>query len=146
MDRREKIEFLLEQMRLCLAKEDYIRTQIISKKINIKAFEDETSHVITSPSLYIDKFSFLFFSKDLKLKYYQLMIEMDLHEKNYFDVCQHYKHSYDTPRIRQDPNQMKMFLKNVILYLTLSSFNNEQSDFLHRLFLDKNLEQIPKYK
>jgi hypothetical protein len=45
MDRREKIEFLLEQMRLCLAKHDYIRTQIISKKINIKAFEDEASHV-----------------------------------------------------------------------------------------------------
>jgi len=45
MDRREKLEFLLEQMRLCLAKHDYIRTQIISKKINIKAFEDEASHV-----------------------------------------------------------------------------------------------------
>jgi 26S proteasome regulatory subunit N5 len=46
MDRREKLEFLLEQMRLCLAKDDYIRTQIISKKINIKSFEDEASHVI----------------------------------------------------------------------------------------------------
>jgi len=45
MDRREKLEFLLEQMRLCLAKHDYIRTQIISKKINTKAFEDETFHV-----------------------------------------------------------------------------------------------------
>jgi len=45
MDRREKLEFLLEQMRLCLAKHDYIRTQIISKKINIKVFEDESSHV-----------------------------------------------------------------------------------------------------
>ena len=45
MDRREKLEFLLEQMRLCLAKQDYIRTQIISKKINIKSFEDESSHV-----------------------------------------------------------------------------------------------------
>jgi hypothetical protein len=45
MDRREKLEFLLEQMRLCLAKDDYIRTQIISKKINIKSFEDEASHV-----------------------------------------------------------------------------------------------------
>lgn len=48
MDRREKLEFLLEQMRLCLAKHDYIRTQIISKKINTKAFEDESSHVKTS--------------------------------------------------------------------------------------------------
>jgi 26S proteasome regulatory subunit N5 len=50
MDRREKLEFLLEQMRLCLAKHDYIRTQIISKKINIKAFEDESSHVSFSIS------------------------------------------------------------------------------------------------
>ncbi|CAF2471063.1 unnamed protein product [Rotaria sp. Silwood2] len=50
MDRREKLEFLLEQMRLCLAKNDYIRTQIISKKINIKAFEDESSHVSFQPT------------------------------------------------------------------------------------------------
>ncbi|CAF0852410.1 unnamed protein product [Adineta steineri] len=127
MDRREKIEFLLEQMRLCLAKHDYVRTQIISKKINTKAFEDEASH-------------------DLKLKYYELMIEMDLHEKNYFDVCQHYKHYYETPRIKQDSEKMKQALKHVVLYLTLSSYDNEQSDFLHRLFLDKNLEEIPKYK
>jgi 26S proteasome regulatory subunit N5 len=58
MDRREKLEFLLEQMRLCLAKHDYIRTQIISKKINIKAFEDETFHVKTEK---FNKKIFLFF-------------------------------------------------------------------------------------
>lgn len=127
MERREKLEFLLEQMRLCLAKQDYIRTQIISKKINVKAFEDEASH-------------------DLKLKYYELMIEMDSHDKNYFNVCQHYKHYYDTPRVKQDQEKMKRTLKNVVLYLILSPYDNEQSDFLHRTFLDKNLEEIPKYK
>ncbi|CAF3308418.1 unnamed protein product [Rotaria sp. Silwood2] len=74
------------------------------------------------------------------------MIEMDLHDKNYFDACQHYKHYYDTPRIKQDEEKMKQSLKYVVLYLALSPYNNEQSDFLHRLFLDKNLEQIPKYK
>jgi hypothetical protein len=41
---------------------------------------------------------------------------------------------------------MKQALKYVVLYLTSSPYNNEQSDVLHRLFLDKNLEQIPKYK
>lgn len=127
MERREKLEFLLEQMRLCLGKKDYIRTQIISKKINRKSFDDELFH-------------------ELKLKFYHLMIEMDLHEKNYFDVCQHYKHCYDTPSTRNDSNQMKQTLKYIVLYLTLSSFNNEQSDFLHRFYLDKNLELIPKYK
>lgn len=38
MEKKEKVEFILEQMRLCLAKKDYIRTSIISKKINTRFF------------------------------------------------------------------------------------------------------------
>ena len=45
MEKREKVEFILEQMRLCLAKKDYIRTQIISKKISVKFFESEKEQV-----------------------------------------------------------------------------------------------------
>lgn len=45
MEKDEKVRFILEQMRLCLAKKDYIRTQIISKKINIKFFAAETDLV-----------------------------------------------------------------------------------------------------
>ena len=45
MEKREKVEFILEQMRLCLAKKDYIRTQIISKKINTKYFEEKDTDV-----------------------------------------------------------------------------------------------------
>lgn len=41
MEKVEKVRFILEQMRLCLAKKDYIRTQIISKKISTKFFADE---------------------------------------------------------------------------------------------------------
>lgn len=41
MDRREKTDFILEQMRLNLLRKDFIRTQIISKKINTKYFEKE---------------------------------------------------------------------------------------------------------
>jgi 26S proteasome regulatory subunit N5 len=46
MEKREKIEFLLEQMRICSLKGDFIRTQIISRKISIRAFENEAFHVI----------------------------------------------------------------------------------------------------
>lgn len=52
MEKREKVELILEQMRLCLAKKDYIKTQIISKKINTKFFEDADT-------------------QDLKLKFYR---------------------------------------------------------------------------
>ena len=48
MEKREKIEFLLEQMRYCLLKGDYIRTQIISRKISTRAFNDENFHVIAT--------------------------------------------------------------------------------------------------
>ena len=45
MEKREKVEFILEQIRLCLAKKDYIRTQIISKKISTKFFEEKDTDV-----------------------------------------------------------------------------------------------------
>lgn len=38
MERREKVDFILEQMRLALRRRDFIRLQIISKKINPKVF------------------------------------------------------------------------------------------------------------
>merc|ERR1719452_355364 len=40
MERTEKVELILEQMRLCLITKDFIRTQIISKKISTRFFED----------------------------------------------------------------------------------------------------------
>jgi 26S proteasome regulatory subunit N5 len=45
MDKREKVEFILEQMRLYIARNDFIRTQIISKKISSKFFEDPSNEV-----------------------------------------------------------------------------------------------------
>ena len=49
MEKQEKVEFILEQMRLCIAKKDFIRTQIISKKINTKFFEDASTTVSVVP-------------------------------------------------------------------------------------------------
>lgn len=49
MEKKEKVEFILEQMRLCIAVKDYIRTQIISKKINTKFFQEEGSEVRKRP-------------------------------------------------------------------------------------------------
>lgn len=45
MEKNEKVDFILEQMRLCLAKKDYIRAQIISNKISIKFFENNNEPV-----------------------------------------------------------------------------------------------------
>ncbi|XDV36075.1 hypothetical protein PO909_005924 [Leuciscus waleckii] len=127
MEKKEKAEFILEQMRLCIAVKDYIRTQIISKKINTKFFQDEGT-------------------EDLKLKYYNLMIQVDLHEGSYLSICKHYRAIYDTPCILEDTSKWQQALKSVVLYVILAPYDNEQSDLVHRISLDKKLEEIPKYR
>ncbi|KAK7113343.1 26S proteasome non-ATPase regulatory subunit 12-like [Littorina saxatilis] len=127
MEKKEKVDFILEQMRLCLAKKDYIRTQIISKKVSTKFFEDPET-------------------KDLKLKFYQLMIELDEHEGSYLESCKHYRAIFDTPQIQENSEKMKEALKCVVLYLALAPYGNDQSDLIHRIKEEKHLEQIPKYR
>lgn len=88
MEKREKTEFILEQIRLCLLKRDYVRANIISKKINIRYFKETEV-------------------QDLKLRYYDLMIDYSLHENEYLSVCKHYRQIYDTPVVKADPAQAK---------------------------------------
>lgn len=154
MEKREKVELILEQMRLCIAKKDFIRTQIISKKINTKFFDDPTT-------------------SDLKLKFYQLMIQLDQHDGNFLSICRHYramlvKPTPKTPAKEDDkkekePEDVDMtqqltqgtleddasrrnFLRCAAVYLVLSPFDNEQSDLLHRMLEDKAIEDSPTYQ
>ncbi|CAL8349616.1 unnamed protein product, partial [Boreogadus saida] len=126
MEKKEKVEFILEQMRLCIAVKDYIRTQIISKKINTKFFQEEGS-------------------EELKLKYYNLMIQVDQHEGSYLSICKHFRAIYDTPCILEDNAKWQQALKSVVLYVILAPYDNEQSDLVHRINTDKKLEELPKY-
>lgn len=48
MDRKEKTNFILEQVRLCLDKKDYVRAQILSNKISKKAINEPELQVIHS--------------------------------------------------------------------------------------------------
>jgi len=41
MDKEEKVDYILEQVRLCLDKGDYVRGTIVSKKITNKTFEKD---------------------------------------------------------------------------------------------------------
>jgi len=143
MDREEKIEMILEQMRLCLLRKDYVRTQIISKKVSTKFF-DSGKH------------------NDLKLKFYKLMIELDSHDHSFLKICQHYQAIYNTtppkdeekgeeekektekPKEEQ-PGKLEE-LAHVVKYLVLAPHDNHQHDFLHRVRADPLLCMIPAYQ
>lgn len=130
MERKEKIEFILEQMRLCLAKKDFIRVQIISKKISTRFFDDMENEEV----------------QKLKIRFYEMMIDLDLAESNYLSTCKHFKALYDTPLIKDDKMKWQKALKSTVLYVLLSPHDNEQSDLLHRIKSEKRLDDIPKYR
>ena len=127
MDKKEKVELILDQIRLCLATKDYIRAQIISKKISIRFFEN-VEH------------------QELKLTYYKYMVELDQHEGTYLNICRHYRAIYETPCIKEDDAKKLDTLKHMALYVILSPYDNEQSDAIHHILKEKPLDKIAHYK
>jgi len=61
MEKTEKVEFILEQMRLCLAKKDYIRTSIISKKINTRFFTNKENVDVSFCISFLVNFNYVYF-------------------------------------------------------------------------------------
>lgn len=127
MEKKERVEFILEQMRLCLAVKDYIRTQIISKKINTKFFQEENTEVsivsarcicIQSVLLQVNSLTyFVNLFQKLKLKYYNLMIQLDQHEGSYLSICKHYRAIYDTPCIQAESEKWQQVRRHAVMLM-----------------------------
>ncbi|KAF5116061.1 hypothetical protein DV452_002769 [Geotrichum candidum] len=124
MDIREKTEFILEQVQLYIKKGDFTQAQILSRKIVPRYFNKEEVH-------------------DLKLRYYELLIKISLHNSQYLDVCQHYRAIYDTPLVIKDENKWKDALENIVYFITLAPYDNLQSDLIHKIVLDSRLQSLP---
>eukprot|EP01090_Pellita_catalonica_P013100 TRINITY_DN3032_c0_g1_i2.p1 TRINITY_DN3032_c0_g1~~TRINITY_DN3032_c0_g1_i2.p1 ORF type:complete len:470 (+),score=106.44 TRINITY_DN3032_c0_g1_i2:208-1410(+) len=127
MEAREKIEFILNQIRLCLAKGDHTRAQIISKKIAKKALSGDDV-------------------EDLKLKYYHLLVTFYKNENKYLDICRSFKEIYDAKCVQDDKTQWTRYLKLISFFVVLAQYGNEQSDFLHRLRKERQLLEVPEYQ
>ncbi|KAG8467445.1 hypothetical protein KFE25_000761 [Diacronema lutheri] len=126
MDKREKTEFVLQQVRLCLATGDYMRAWIMAKKVNLKFFEDGS----------LD---------DLKVRYYHLVTQYHMHSKETFELFRAFQSLHDTKAIRDEPALSGEALKLTVVYLLLSAHSNEQVDQMHRLKQLKELAEHPLY-
>ncbi|KAI8636203.1 PCI domain-containing protein [Parasitella parasitica] len=85
-------------------------------------------------------------NEDLKLRFYDLMIQHALHEDQYLNVHKFYKQIYDSESIQEDEAKWKEALQNAVLFVVLAPYDNEQSDLLHRTYEDVKLTQIPQYQ
>lgn len=73
LSKLEKANYILEQIRLNLLRKDYIRTAIHSSKMNRKTLEEAGF-------------------ESVKVKFYTMLIEYYLVEKNIWEICQAYYH------------------------------------------------------
>ncbi|SCP03810.1 26S proteasome regulatory subunit p55, putative [Plasmodium ovale] len=125
MSKRDKTEYILEQMRLVLLRKDYIRCHVISRKIN--------------PDL-LNANDFA----DLKLKYFMYMIQYYINEESYLDVAKCYEQRFYTNCTLKDSTEWIDDLKCYIIFLTLSSLDEQQNKFLNLIKIEKKkLKEIP---
>ncbi len=74
------------------------------------------------------------------------MIKLDQHEGSYLNICRHFRAIYDTPCVQEDRDKKLMTMKNVVVYIVLSPYDNEQSDLIYRILKEKVMEELPVYK
>jgi 26S proteasome regulatory subunit N5 len=137
MEKREKTDFILEQMRLCLGELDYSRTLLLSKKIHSKFFQVVENQVYNRIVL---------MNQDLLLRFCKLMITHALAASDFLAVAKYYGKIYATNEVKDTVAEWTPVLENMVLYTCLAPFDNEQSDMINRVYLDANLTTIPLYK
>jgi 26S proteasome regulatory subunit N5 len=118
---KEKVEFILYQMKLVLQRKDFVRCQILSKKISKRHISEKGLEA-------------------LKIQFYQFMIQYYIHEKQTLDTSKAYQTIYDTIKNTSDELQatlnadgvlMNNSFQNFVIYLLISPYDNEKVDLLN---------------
>eukprot|EP00891_Asterochloris_glomerata_P006770 jgi/Astpho2/6770/e_gw1.00103.16.1_t len=153
MAKTEKIAFILEQVRLCLDRGDYVRAMILAKKVSPRAFKvvpnkkGEAAGEIGiegttieapeegTPTL-----------EELKLQYYHLLIRYHINANNYIDACRCYRAVYESDSIKDDKEKWVPVLQKICWYVVLAAASSDQVTLLQMTAADKKLDQLPAYK
>ncbi|CAA3010337.1 26S proteasome non-ATPase regulatory subunit 12 homolog A-like [Olea europaea subsp. europaea] len=150
MAKTEKIAFILEQVRLCLDRHDYVRAQILSRKISPRVFEVDASKEKKKPkegeSIVEEAPADIPSLLELKQIYSHLMIRYHSHSNDYLEICRCYKAMYEIPSVKEDPGQWIPVLRKICWYLVLAPHDPMQSSLLNSTLEDKNLSEIPHFR
>ena len=159
MARREKTEFILQQVALCIEDQDWVQAGILSRKINSTKYfarkpkrtpeqieadnrareEAEKNRSVDDPPIEKDDDV-----TDLKLRFYEQQILLSKHEDKYLEVCKHYRQVLDTEAVEEDPDKLRAVLQRIIYFILLAPYDNEQSDLLHRIAQDSRNSEAPE--
>ncbi|KAM0928611.1 hypothetical protein ACQ4PT_002585 [Festuca glaucescens] len=150
MAKTEKIAFILEQVRLCLDRQDYVRAQILSRKISPRVFDADTSKEKKKPkdgdNMVQEAPAEIPSLLELKRIYYELMIRYYSHNNDYLEICRCYKSIYEIPSVKEDTAKWIPVLRKICWYLVLAPHDPMQSSLLNATLEDKNLSEIPNFR
>lgn len=121
MERREKTEFILEQVALCIEKGDWTQAGILSRKISTKYFTRKPKKTLEDrekeqkerdakgkkregDETSVEKEDDV---TDLKLRYYEQQITLAKQDDKYLDACKHYRQVLDTESVEKNPEQLR---------------------------------------
>lgn len=127
MTKVEKAEYILEQVRMMLGKKDFIRSYILSKKINRKVLKEKNFD-------------------DVKIRFYELMNEYYTQENDTLEISKNWFEISETPSVVENEAKLQEALKNAIVFCCLSPYGNHQNDLLNRIALHKAIDKMPVYK
>ncbi|OAQ98547.1 hypothetical protein LLEC1_05228 [Akanthomyces lecanii] len=154
MDRREKTEFILAQVALCIENGDWTQAGILGRKISTKYLsrkpkktaeqlekeakerEKKRARGEEVPEEKEDD------TTDLKLRYYEQQVMLAKHDDKYLEVCKNYRQVLDTEAVEDDPAKLHPVLQRIIYFVILAPYDNEQHDLLHRIHKDTRNAQV----
>jgi 26S proteasome regulatory subunit N5 len=128
-DAGNKIEYILEQARLCLNRNDNVRGIIMYKKIPPKSLRDMEGDADSKRKM-----------EALNLRWCEMGERVWNMESNYVQLSKVYLHLFDTPGI-SDALWANACV-NAIVFTVLSPFSSESMAQLHQLMQDVRLERI----
>lgn len=119
MSRREKTEFILAQVSLCIDSGDWTQAGILGRKISTRYLArkpKKTQEQLDKEQKEIEKKKARGEeveeekeddTTDLKLRYYEQQIQLAKQDNKYLDVCKHYRQVLDTEAVEEDPEKLK---------------------------------------
>ena len=97
LSKRDKVEFILEQLRLTLAAQDFVRAAIVAGKVSRKHLAEESM-------------------EDYKVRFFQLITISHRHEKNALELAKDYHAIYSTTHILSDEAKWTEALQSTVLF------------------------------
>lgn len=119
MERREKTEFILAQVQLCIENDDWVQAGILARKISTKYLSRKPKKTAEDlekekkdrqkkrdkgeevPEPVEDDVT------DLKLKFYEQQVTLAKNDSKYLDACKNYRQVLDTEDVEEDSQKLQ---------------------------------------